>query len=331
MKAIGYFKAHSLKDFRLEVFDLTEPEVGPYDLLVRVHAISINPVDYKIRQNRSAPADYPVILGWDAAGIVEKVGSQVAKFKKGDEVFYAGDINRAGSYAELQAVDSRIVALKPKTLSFAEAAALPLTSLTAYEALISQKISDLSQGTKTLIIGGAGGVGSMAIQLLKALTKTTVIATASRRESKDWCQKLGADHVIDHSKNIADALSKIGVKDIDCAFGTTHSDRYFEILPQILKPFGHFVLIDDPKQFDISSFKAKSIRVSWELMFTKTLFNYDLESQGEILSTVASLIDKKSIKTTLTKKLDGFSFENIREAHELLESGVSIGKIVVSF
>lgn len=331
MKALGYFKGHSLKEFRLQPFDLKEPQIGSHDLLVRVKAISINPVDYKIRQNRSSPNEIPIILGWDASGVVEKIGSEVTNFKVGEEVFYAGDLNRPGTYAELQAVDSRIVALKPKILSFADAAALPLTSLTAYEALIAQKTSDLSEGSKTLIIGGAGGVGSMAIQLLKKLKNTTVIATASRSETREWCLGLGADFVIDHSKNLVDELSKIGIKEVDCVFSTTHSDKYFEVLPKIIKPFGLFVLIDDPERFDVTPFKGKSIRINWELMFTKTLFKHDLESQGKILSIIANLVDKKEVKTTLTKKLEGFSVDNLKEAHALLEGGTSMGKIVIDF
>ncbi len=330
MKALGYLKSHSLNEFQITEMNLPEPSLLENDVLVRIHATSVNPVDYKIRMNRSGVDGKHVILGWDASGVIEKLGSGVKNFKVGDEVFYAGDLFRDGTNAELQAVDSRVIALKPKNLSHQEAAAIPLTAITAYEALISQKTTTLSEKSNVLIIGGAGGVGSIGIQLLKSLTKAKVFATASREESKSWCLEVGADQVLDHSKDLKEEMKRHDVNGFDLIFSTNQSDRYFGILPDLLKPFGHYCLIDDPATFDIKPFKSKSITTSWEFMFTKTMFKYDQESQGALLSHVAQLIEAGRIKTTLNTLMQGLTAENLKQAHTLLESGQSIGKIVLS-
>lgn len=330
MKALGYLKSHSLNEFSVTEMNVPEPTLLDNDVLVRIHAISVNPVDYKIRKNRSATDGKPVILGWDASGVIERLGPAVKNFKVGDEVYYAGDLLRDGTNAELQAVDARVIALKPKNLSFQEAAAIPLTAITAYEALISQKTTTLTEKSNVLIIGGAGGVGSIGIQLLKSLTKAKVFATASREESKAWCLEAGADQVLDHSKDLKEEMKKADVEGFDFIFSTNQSDKYFGILLDLLKPFGHYSLIDDPATFDIKPFKSKSITTSWEFMFTKTMFKHDQEAQGLLLSHVAKLIEEDKIKTTLNMTLQGLTADNLKKAHTLLESGQSIGKIVIA-
>lgn len=331
MKALAYVKAHSFSDFAIELREVPRPQIKPTDLLVRIRAIAVNPVDYKIRQGRSGSEENPVILGWDAAGVIEEIGSYVKGFKAGDEVYYAGDLSRPGAYAELQAVDYRLVGKKPKSLSFTEAAGLPLTTLTAWESLFDRPHVTFDANTKVLIIGGAGGVGSLAIQLLKAKTAAKVIATASRAESIAWVKKMGADHVIDHSKDLREGFKAEGIKEVDLVFSTNHSENYLKTIPDLLRPFGHFVLIDDPAALDIVSFKRKALSVHWELMFTKSLSAYRLESQGEILNEMAKLIDSGKVKTTVSTVLKGMTAASIREAHKIQESGKAMGKIVIEF
>lgn len=331
MKALSYVKAHQFSDFAIELKELPRPLLKATDVLVRVRAIAVNPVDFKIRQGRSGTEANPVILGWDASGVIEEIGTEVKGFKAGDEVYYAGDLSRAGSYAELQAVDYRLVGNKPKTLSFAEAAGLPLTTLTAWEALFDRPHVTFDANTQVLIIGGAGGVGSLAIQLLKSKTSAKVIATASRPESIAWVKKMGADHVIDHSKDLREGFKAEGIKEVDLVFGTTHSDLYLKTIPDLLRPFGHFVLIDDPESLDIVSFKRKALSVHWQLMFTKSLSNYRLESQGQILNEMAKLIDSGKVKTTVNTLIKGMTAASIREAHKIQESGKALGKTVIEF
>lgn len=327
MIAYTYRNAHDIKNFSLEKVQIKTPEPGSLDVLVRIKAISFNPVDTKIRQLRSASEDLSVILGWDASGVVEKVGSDVQNFLIGDEVFYAGELNRPGSYAEYQLIDSRLIAKKPATISFAEAAALPLTSVTAWEALFERGFK-FTKETKVLIIGGAGGVGSMATQLLKANTDSTVIVTASRPETEEWCRKMGADHVI--GRNIQEELKAIGVDQVDIVFGTTHTDEYIGVIGEILRPFGSLVLIDNPEKLDILPFKAKALSVHWESMFAKSLFGFHREQQGQFFQRLAQMVDQKKIQSTLKTTLPN-GVDSIRKAHELLESGTSIGKIVMEW
>lgn len=329
MLAFGYLRSHSLQDFSIQKFECSLPEVRNTDVLVRVHSISINPIDQKIRMSRNASSEHPVVLGWDASGVIEKVGSACKGFQVGDEVFYAGDLLRDGSYAELQAVDYRIIARKPKSLSFSQAAALPLTSLTAWEALLERNFQFTSH-SKVLIIGGAGGVGSMAIQLLKARTPARVIATASRPESVEWAKRMGADAVIDHSGILKDELTKIDVKEVDIVFATTHSNAYQTTAPEILRPFGHFCLIEDAGTLQTAGFSKKAISVHWELMFSKTLHSYNLESQGKILTEVAALANAGKIQSTANLYLQGLSTKTLLEAHTRQESGRSVGKTVIT-
>lgn len=328
MRALAYGEAHSIEKFSIAEMEIPTPILGPHDVLVCIKAFALNPIDYKVRRTRSSQKDRPVVLGWDAAGVIEKIGSEVTGFRTGDEVFYAGDLMRDGSYAQFQAVDHRIIAKKPQSLGFREAAALPLTALTAWESLFERGIVYTNR-SEVLVIGGAGGVGSMATQLLKAKTPAKVIATASRPESANWCRSMGADIVVDRSKDLLEELAKAQCKNVEFVFGTTNSPKYSPIIPQILQPFGHFCLIDDHPDFSIASFKSKSLSVHWELMFTKTLFQHNLSSQGEILGHIAGLIDGGKIVPTANKVLSGLNPDHIRYGHEVLESGKSIGKIVI--
>jgi zinc-binding alcohol dehydrogenase family protein len=335
MKAVGYVTSRPIHEAgALQDLDLPKPTPGPQDLLVKVEAISVNPVDYKIRRSRSGKKDAPVILGWDAVGTVEAIGSAVTFFKPGDAVFYAGDLNRAGSNAEYQVVDARIVGCKPRSIDVPASAALPLTALTAYEMLFDRlqlPHGDAARGIKLLIIGGAGGVGSIAIQLARQLTGITVIATASRPETSAWVTDLGAHHVIDHSKKLPEELARIGIEAVDYIFSTNASDRHWEGIAAAIAPQGRVGLIDDPEPIDVRMLKRKSASLHWELMFTRALFGTaDLARQHEILNEIADLVDKGVIKTTLAENFGTINAANLTKAHALLESGKSIGKIVLS-
>ncbi len=328
MKVLGYTHAHSLDQFNLQPMELLDPIPSGRDLLVEVKAVGLNPIDYKIRSRRSGSAGQPVILGWDAAGIVRARGTEVTGFNVGDEVFYSGDLNRAGSYATQQLVDERLVAMKPNTLSFTEAAALPLTSLTAYEMLFEKMGLTGSDRRTILIIGGAGGVGSQAIQLLKLKTPMTVIATASRPESQQWVKSLGADHLVSHQAFVAD-IRKLGVKFVDFIFSTTHSGQHWSKMADIIAPFGEVGIIDEGDGLDVSLFKSKSVSLHWELMFTKSIFNYRAASQGEILTEVKGLIESGEMRTTVNRVLNGLTVENLHAGHTMLEQHTNVGKVVV--
>lgn len=329
MQFVGYTKSGSLDtvDFKLH----TAPQRVPKELevLVDIKAIALNPIDYKIRKSRSGAADSPVILGWDASGVVAQAGSKVQNFKVGDEVFYSGDLTKDGCYATQQCVDHRLVAKKPKLLSFEEAAALPLTSLTAYEMLFEKMHLGKKSKQVVLIIGGAGGVGSMAIQLLKAKTDATIIATATRKESIEWVKSLGAHHVISY-ENIDSEIKTLGYPYVDSIFCTTHAELHFAKMLSAVAPFGEIGVIDELKNLDIGQLTMKAISLHFELMFTKSLNHYKEESQGEILGEVAYLIDEKRIATTSKLILNGLTLENIQKGHNMLENHTSIGKIVVT-
>lgn len=327
MKAYGYYKGHSLEEFAVKEIEASEPQVHENDILVKVKAVSLNPVDTKVRKNRSS--DSPVILGWDASGVVEKVGAKVSAFKPGDKVYYAGDVTRAGSNAELQAVDSNIVAKMPETLTFEKAAALPLTSLTAWEGLFENGIN-YNEQTHVLIYGGAGGVGSIAIQLLKLRTKAKVIATASRPETKAWALDMGADFVVDHTKDMEQELARIGVKNVQVIYSTTNSEENAKTAARILSPFGHFILIDDPKSLDIMPMKSKAISIHWEFMFAKSMHKHNEISQQKILSEIAEMVDAGKLKSTAHTILSGLNENHLKQGHTLLESGKAIGKIVIT-
>ena len=274
------------------------------------------------------------MLGYDAAGVVEAVGSEATLFKAGDEVFYAGSIARSGTNAEFHLVDERIVGRKPKSLTFAQAAALPLTSITAWEMLFDRlgvKPSKTPDGRALLVIGGGGGVGSIMIQLARRLTGLTIIATASRKETHDWCLKLGADHVIDHHKPLAEQLKAIGHPQVAMVAGITGTDQSAPQLADTIAPQGQFVLIDDPKTLNVMPFKGKSISVHWESMFTRSVFGTpDMIAQHRLLNEVSAMIDAGLMITTAAQELSPINAANLMKAHAQIESGTTIGKVVLS-
>jgi NADPH2:quinone reductase len=307
---------------------IAAPTPGPRDLIVEVRAVSVNPVDTKVRASAN-PSDTERILGYDAAGIVVATGSDVTLFTVGDEVYYAGDIRRHGTNAALHAVDERIVGRKPSTLSFAEAAALPLTTITAWESLFDKlKLSTSSTGT-ILVFGGAGGVGSILIQLAKQLTGLTVIATAGRPESAAWSKRMGADHVVDRSQPLLPQLSAIAPRGVDYLF-TPHSKGNAELFASIVRPLGEIVGIDEDRTFDLVALKGKSISWHWENMFVRPVHaTDDLIAQHELLETVADLVDAGRIRSTLTESLSPLDAATLRQAHAKIETGHTIGKIVI--
>lgn len=335
MRAVAYEKAHPITNTEgLKDIDLPTPtELRPYDLLVAVNAVSINPVDVKIRANVTATDGQPKILGWDAAGIVEKVGAAVTGFKAGDAVYYAGAIDRQGSNAEKHLVDARIVAKKPASLGFAEAAALPLTAITAWETLfdrldIARQVPGAANAL--LIIGGAGGVGSIAVQLARQLSDVLVIATASRPETVDWVKQLGAHHVVDHTKPLTKEIAALGLGAPAFVFSTNATDQHLPAIVDAIAPQGRFALIDDPKTLDIVPLKRKSISTHWELMFTRSLFGTaDIQAQGDLLAEVAKLVDAGKIRTTLAEHFGTINAANLKRAHAAIETGRTKGKIVL--
>lgn len=335
MKAVGYLEAGSVEraDALVDI-ELPIPQPGSQDLRVKVAAISVNPVDTKIRKNRQPQAGKPEILGWDALGTVDAIGADVQGFSIGDRVYYAGAVNRPGSNAEYQLVDYRIVGHAPTSLSDAEAAALPLTTVTAWELLFDRLgvREGGGEGQSLLIIGGAGGVGSILIQLARRLTRLNIIATASRAESQDWCRALGAHEVIDHSQPFAEQLNKIGYPQIDLVACLTHSEQHWKSMIEVTAPQGHIALIDDPATpVNIIDLKGKSLSLHWEMMFTRSSHQTaDMAEQGRILDRVAALVDKGEIRTTLNQVLSPINAQSLLKAHAILESGKSRGKIVLS-
>ncbi|HGM8383770.1 TPA: zinc-binding alcohol dehydrogenase family protein [Pseudomonas aeruginosa] len=335
MKAIGFNQPLPSYDSQALVdLDLPEPEYGEQDLLVEVQAIAVNPADTKVRASAQPAAGTWRILGWDAVGRVRAVGARVSGFQPGDRVFYAGSIDRPGAYAELQAVDARIAAHAPAMLGDEDAAALPLTAITAWETLfdrlrVEQPVAGAANAI--VVIGGAGGVGSITIQLVRALTDLTVIATASRPETVEWVTKLGAHHVIDHRQPLAPQIEALGLGAPAFVFSTTHTDGYLADIVELIAPQGRIALIDDPKSLDIVSLKRKSLSIHWEFMFTRPLLGTaDIARQQEILRNVAELADQGKIVTTRTRSLGAINAENLRKAHALLESGQAIGKLTLA-
>lgn len=335
MKAIGFNRPLpiSASDALCEI-ELPRPEHGPHDLLVAVKAIAVNPVDVKVRSSSNPPPGEWRVPGWDALGEVVAIGAEVNGFAIGQRVYYAGALNRQGSYAEFQAVDARIAAPAPATLDDADAAALPLTTLTAWEALFERlEVERHVPGAApaVLIIGGAGGVGSIAIQLLRALTSLEVIASASRPESADWVQQMGAHHVIDHRQPLAAQVAALGIGQPGWVFSTTHSDRHLPDIVQLIAPQGRIALIDDPAAIDLRLLKPKSLSLHWEFMFTRSMFaTADLARQGEILRETARLVDQGRLRSTRRQTLGAINVASLRQAHALLESGQSIGKLVLT-
>lgn len=333
MKAVAYQKAGPITSPEALVdVELETPVAEGHDLLVRVQAVSVNPVDTKIRSNVSADNNQWKTLGWDAVGVVEAIGDKVSQFKVGDVVWYAGALNRQGSNSELQLVDERIVGHKPKTLEPREAAALPLTAITAWEMLFDrlQVPKVAPENTSILVIGGAGGVGSITIQLLKQLTNLTIISTASRTETKEWVKQLGADYVLDHRQPLTAQIKQLGLNTPLYVFSTTQTDQHLADIVELIAPQGHFGLIDDPAQLDIKPFKSKSVSVHWEFMFTRSMYQtQDMVKQSELLSEVAELVDAGKIKTTVSQVLSPINAQNLKLAHQKIESGTTKGKIVL--
>ncbi|MGG7750469.1 zinc-binding alcohol dehydrogenase family protein [Klebsiella aerogenes] len=314
----------------LRDIDLPDPQAQGHDLLVEVKAISVNPVDTKVRAGFNA--DTPRVLGWDAVGVVKAVGDAVTLFTPGDEVWYAGALGRPGSNSELQLVDERIVALKPRSLENASAAALPLTAITAWELLFHRLgVQEGGNGGDTLlIVGAAGGVGSILTQLASKLTNMTVIGTASRPESQKWVREAGAHHVIDHSKPLSEGLAKIGIHAVTHVASLTNTDQHFNELIAALAPQGKLALIDDPESLDVVPLKAKSISLHWEFMFTRSMFETnDMIAQHQLLTRVAALIDDNTLRTTLGEHYGTINAANLQKAHAKLETGRSVGKIVL--
>jgi len=334
MKAVGYKKSLPVADAESLIdFETVKPQPAGRDIRVAVKAISVNPVDYKVRKRAAPPDGETKILGYDAAGVVDAVGPDVTLFKAGDEVYYAGSIQRQGTNSEFHLVDERIVGRKPTTLSFAEAAALPLTSITAWELLFDRlgAVPGRSVDPRTLlIIGGAGGVGSILTQLARRLTGLTVVATASRPETQKWCLDLGAHAVIDHAKPMKEQIDKLKLPPVALIASLTNTGDHYKALADIIAPQGKYGLIDDPQEFNVAVFKSKSVSVHWESMFTRSSFQTpDMIGQHALLNDVADLIDKGVLRTTLDQAFGTINAANLKRAHALLESGKSRGKIVL--
>ncbi|TYL86425.1 zinc-binding alcohol dehydrogenase family protein [Bradyrhizobium cytisi] len=334
MKAVGYKKSLPIEDQDALIdFEATKPEPKGRDIRVTVKAISANPVDYKVRKRAAPPEGETKILGYDTAGVVDAVGPDVTLFKPGDEVFYAGSIQRQGTNSEFHLVDERIVGNKPKSLSFAQAAALPLTSITAWELLFDRlgAVPGKSVDPRTLLItGGAGGVGSILVQFARRLTGLTVVATATRPESQKWCLDLGAHAVIDHGKPMKEQIEKLKLPPVALVASLTFTEQHYKSIAEFMAPQGKFGLIDDPAEFTVSAFKGKAISVHWESMFTRSSFQTpDMIAQHHLLNDVADLIDKGVLRTTLDQTFGTINAANLKRAHALLESGKSRGKIVL--
>ena len=335
MKAVGYLQSlpvshpESLVDLELPV-----PQPQPGDLLVRVSAVSVNPVDTKVRRNRTPQPGQPEVLGWDAVGTVEALGPQVSGFAVGDRVYYAGAINRPGSNAEWQVVDHRIAALAPRSLSDADAAALPLTAITAWELLFDRLgVPEGGGADQSLLITGAGGgVGSVLVQLARQLTQLRVIGTASQPQTQAWVKDLGAHIVVDHSLPLRAQLVAAGVSEVALITSLTHTDQHWASLVGVAAPQGRIGLIDDPAApLDVMLLKRKALSLHWELMFTRSLFGTpDIAEQGRLLARVAALVDEGRLRSTVSERFSPINAANLRRAHALLETGRMRGKLVLS-
>lgn len=338
MRAIGYQQSRSADDpLALVDIELPDPTPGAWDLLVRVEAIAVNPVDAKVRRRDQPEAGAWRVLGWDAAGTVEAVGSAVQGFAVGDPVWYAGALNRPGCNSEWQLVDARLVSRRPTSLSAAEAAALPLTAITAWELLFDRlRLSqgpEAHRGEALLVMGGAGGVGSILVQLALQLTGQTIIASASRPQSQTWLRQLGVQHVIDHHQPLLPQLQAQGLREVQRVVSLTHTDRHFEQLVEVLAPQGALALIDDPapEAINVLALKRKSLSLHWELMFTRSLFQTaDMAAQGRLLAQVAQLVEAGRLRTTLANDLGPICAATLRQAHQMIESQTTIGKLVLS-
>ncbi|WP_250492460.1 zinc-binding alcohol dehydrogenase family protein [Caballeronia sp. GAWG1-1] len=336
MKAIGLTRYLPISNPESLVdIELDKPAPSGRDLLVKIEAIAVNPVDTKVRAPKDKTEATPRVLGWDAAGVVEAVGPEVTLFKPGDAVYYAGDITRQGANSEFHLIDERIVGAKPKSLDFTCAAALPLTTITAWEALFDRlnvSAEGKDAGKTVLIIGGAGGVGSIGIQLAKQVAKLNVIATASRPESAQWAKELGANHIVNHFEDIPKQLKDAGFPQVDFVLIFNDTDKHFPAAAEVIKPQGGIcTIVENAKPIAVELLKAKSAAFHWEFMFTRAMFHTpDMIEQHKLLTEVARLIDAGAIRTTLGRDLGKINATNLREAHRLLEEGRAIGKLVLT-
>jgi zinc-binding alcohol dehydrogenase family protein len=335
MKAVAYRKNLPITaDDALLDITLPDPVATGRDLLVEVRAVSVNPVDVKIRQNLAPAGDDAKVIGWDAAGIVRAVGPDVTLFKPGDAVWYAGDLTRPGTNSALHLVDERIVGHKPFNLDFAEAAALPLTAITAWELLFDRLEVSRDRGVtgkSLLVIGAAGGVGSILVQLARQLTGLTVIGTASRGETADWVKQLGAHHVIDHSKPLDEEIARLRLPPVTYVASLNQSEQHWPAIAELIAPQGKVALIDDPAALDIRLLKRKSISLHWEFMFTRSMFaTSDMIAQHRLLNDVAKLVESGVLHTTLTEIFGSINATNLKRAHALIESNRARGKIVLT-
>ncbi|AYM88818.1 zinc-binding alcohol dehydrogenase family protein [Pseudoalteromonas agarivorans] len=332
MKAIGYQKSLPIEnELSLQDIELETPTAHGHDILVEVKAVSVNPVDFKIRQAMPATEGEYKVIGWDATGVVKSVGENVSLFKPGDKVWYAGDITRSGSNAQFQLVDERIVGHMPSSLSYGEAAALPLTSITAWELLFDRlNVAKNDDSKSILVIGAAGGVGSIMVQLLKQRTKLNIIASASRAETISWLEDLGADTIVNHRNPLSEEFAAKNLSEVDYVVSLNNTEQHLPEIEKVVKPQGQFALIDDPETLNIVPFKNKSVSVHWELMFTRSLFKTDdMQEQHVILNNVATMIDQGLIKTTVGEHLGKINAANLRKAHQHLESQTAKGKVVL--
>jgi len=333
MKAVAYYQSLPITHAEaLLDIELAAPQAQGRDLLVAVKAVSVNPVDVKVRANMAPEQGQAKVIGWDAAGIVQAVGPDVTMFKPGDEVWYAGSLTRPGTNSELHLVDQRIVGRKPATLSFAQAAALPLTTITAWELLFErlQVTRDNGQGKSLLVIGAAGGVGSILVQLARQLTGLTIIGTASRPDTADWITRLGAHHVIDHSQPLDQEIRRLGLPPVDYVASLNQSELHWSAIAELVAPQGKVALIDDPDHLDVKLLKRKSVSLHWEFMFTRSMFETaDMQQQHVLLNEVARLVDASVIETTLAETFGTINAANLKRAHALIESNRAKGKTVL--
>ncbi len=334
MKAIAYHASLPI-DHADALVDITlpAPQVSGRDLLVEVKAVSVNPVDTKIRRNVAPAPGQAKVLGWDAAGVVKAVGPDVTLFKPGDAVWYAGDLTRPGTNSELHLVDERIVGRKPESLDFAKAAALPLTAITAWEMLFDRLQVPRTPGQRgeaILVVGAAGGVGSILVQLARKLTGLTVIGTASRPDTAAWVEQLGAHHVIDHGKPLNEEIRRLGLPPVKYVAALTHTDHHFAALADLIAPQGKLALIDDPETLDVRALKLKSVSLHWEMMFTRSMYQTaDMAQQHALLNDVAALVDSGVLTTTVGERFGAINAVNLKRAHALIESNRAKGKIVL--
>ena len=330
MKALVYEKAHTLDHFALELRDVPEPKLRPDDVLIEVRAIGVNPGEASIRGMKSAEPGGRVLLGWEVAGTVVALGSSARGFAIGDHVFGTGDMTRDGGWAERVAVDHRIIAKVPENVSSAEAASIPIGALAAWEAMFRDQPTLPNGVDRVLIVGGAGAVGSLATQILKAKTKTFVIATASRPESRAWCTEMGADLVIDHTRDVVAQLKSAKVTDVDLVVSTAGSAANIGWIASLLRPFGHLSVVDMAASINVGPLIPKSVSLHTEMVFSRTLHGSDVGRQGKILEAIAALLVEGHVRPIATTRLEGLTVETMRAAHTLVESRRTIGKVVIT-